>query len=154
MIGLCCEYLFVWCIWLHVIIMSRTVCYYHTRMLLLWPYVVIISYYYHEMILTTQLNHLSSLAKWLNIRVWTKWLWIRIPLLSLKRVIDLAKNQAKLEPYSRRNNIKFSNIPNDIPDNQLENKVMQICWEPGVEVDHNDIEGCHCLPVSRYSRSV
>ena len=44
-----------------------------------------------------------------------------------KRVIDLEKKQAKSEQYSRRNNVEFSNIPNDIPDNQLEDKVIQIC---------------------------
>ena len=70
-----------------------------------------------------------------------------------KRVIDLKKNQTRLERYSRKNNVEFSNMPNDITDNQLESKVIQICSESGVEVDHNNIEGCHHLPVSRYSRS-
>ena len=69
-----------------------------------------------------------------------------------KRVADLEKTQAKSEKYSRRNNVEFSNIPNDIPDNQLESKIVRICRESGVEVDHNDIEGCHRLPISRYSR--
>ena len=41
-----------------------------------------------------------------------------------KRVIDLEKNQAKSEQYSRRNSVEVSNIPNDIPDNQLEDKVI------------------------------
>ena len=36
--------------------------------------------------------------------------------------------------------MEFSNIPNDIADNQLEDKVKQICRELGVEVDQNDIE--------------
>ena len=36
-----------------------------------------------------------------------------------KRVTDLEKKQAKSEQYSRRSNVEFSNIPNDIPDNQL-----------------------------------
>ena len=49
--------------------------------------------------------------------------------------------------------MEFSNIPNDILDNQLEDKSIEICLESGVEVDHNDIEGCHRLPASRYSRS-
>ena len=48
--------------------------------------------------------------------------------------------------------MEFSNNPNDIPDNQLESKIIQICRESGVEVDHNHIVGCHRLPVSRYSR--
>ena len=69
-----------------------------------------------------------------------------------KRVIDLEKKQAKSEQYSRRKNVESSNIPNDIPDNQLESKIIQIWRESDVEVDHNDIEGCHRLPVSRYSR--
>ena len=29
-------------------------------------------------------EHLVSLAKWLSVRLWTKWLWVRILLLSLK----------------------------------------------------------------------
>ena len=70
-----------------------------------------------------------------------------------KRETDLEKNQAKSEQYSRRNNVEFSNIPNDIPNNQLESMVIQICRELSVEVDHNDIECCHRLPVSRYSQS-
>ena len=48
--------------------------------------------------------------------------------------------------------MEVSNIPNDIPDNQLESKTIQICRDSGVEVDHNDIEGCQRLPVSRYIR--
>ena len=37
----------------------------------------------YRQILTTQLNHLSSWPKWLSIRLRTKWLWVRIPLVSL-----------------------------------------------------------------------
>ena len=70
-----------------------------------------------------------------------------------KSVIGLEKNQAKSEKYSRRNNVEFSNNPNDIPDNQLEDKVTEICRESGVEVDQNNIESCHRLPASRYIRS-
>ena len=32
----------------------------------------------------TQVNDLASLAKWLSVCLLTKWLWVRIPLLSLK----------------------------------------------------------------------
>ena len=35
-------------------------------------------------LLTTQLNYLASLAKWLSVRLRTKWLWVRIQLQSLK----------------------------------------------------------------------
>ena len=64
-----------------------------------------------------------------------------------KRVIDLEESQAESEQYSRRNNMEFSNILNDIPDNQLQSKVIQIYCESSVEVHHNDIDGCHRLPV-------
>ena len=71
-----------------------------------------------------------------------------------KQVTDLEKNEAKLEEYSRSNNVEFSNVEfhNGIPDNQLESKGIEIFHELVVAIDHNDIEGCHCLPVSRYNR--
>ena len=37
---------------------------------------------------TAQLNHLASLAKWFSARLQIKWLWVRIPLLSLKLQIS------------------------------------------------------------------
>ena len=37
-------------------------------------------------------NHLVSLAKWLGVRLQTKWLWIRIPLLSLDPFLLLTLN--------------------------------------------------------------
>ena len=38
----------------------------------------------HRQALTTKLNHLTSLANWLSVRLWTKWLWVRVQLQSLK----------------------------------------------------------------------
>ena len=35
-----------------------------------------------------QLNHLASLAKWLSVHLWTKWLWVRVQLQSLKLQIS------------------------------------------------------------------
>ena len=35
-------------------------------------------------VLTTQLNYLVSLAKWLSVSLRTKWLWVQVPLQSLK----------------------------------------------------------------------
>ena len=37
----------------------------------------------YRQVLTTQLHHLASLPKWLNVRLWTKWLWVRVPLQSV-----------------------------------------------------------------------
>ena len=69
-----------------------------------------------------------------------------------ERIICLEKNQAKSEQYSRRNNIELSGIPNDIPENNLEKVVIDICHDSSLEIEPKDIEGCHRLPVSRYSR--
>ena len=69
-----------------------------------------------------------------------------------ERIINLEKNQAKGEQYSRRNNVELSGIPNSICDEDLENTVINICKESGIDVDARDIEGCHRLPLSRNSR--
>ena len=37
----------------------------------------------YRYVLTTQLNHLASLAKWLSAHLQPKWLWVRIQLQSL-----------------------------------------------------------------------
>ena len=60
-----------------------------------------------------------------------------------KRVIDLEKSQAKAEQYIRRNNVEISGIPHEILDNNLEDKVINICKDAGIEIGHMDIEGCH-----------
>ena len=69
-----------------------------------------------------------------------------------ERIINLEKNQAKGEQYSRRNNVELSGIPNSICDEDLENTVINICKESGINVDARDIEGYHRLPLSRNSR--
>ena len=69
-----------------------------------------------------------------------------------ERIISLEKNQAKSEQYSQRNNIELSGIPNDIPEDNLEKVLIDICHDSGLEIEPKDIEGCHRLPVYRYSR--
>ena len=66
-----------------------------------------------------------------------------------KRVTELEKSQAKAEQYSRRNNVEISGIPHEILDNNLEDKVIDIYKDAGIEIGHMDIEGCHRLPLSR-----
>ena len=68
-----------------------------------------------------------------------------------ERIISLEKSQDKSEQYSRRNNIELSGIPNDVPEDNLEKVVTDICHDSDVEIEPKDIEGCHHLPVSRYS---
>ena len=71
-----------------------------------------------------------------------------------QRIMNLEQNQAKGEQYSRRNNVELSGIPNSICDEGLENNVINICKESGIDVDARDIEGCHWLLLSRNSRGL
>ena len=42
-------------------------------------------------------NHLVSLAKWLSVRLWTKWLWVQVQLQSLKlQILHLFKARSSL----------------------------------------------------------
>ena len=52
-----------------------------------------------------------------------------------ERIINLEKKQAKWKQYSRRNNVELSDIPNSIYDEDLENTVINIYKESGIDVD-------------------
>ena len=54
-----------------------------------------------------------------------------------------------MEQYSRRNNVEISGILLKILDNNLEDKVIDICKNAGIEIGHMNIEGCHRLPLRR-----
>ena len=69
-----------------------------------------------------------------------------------EKIINLEKNQAKGEHYSRRNNVELTGILNSICHEDLQNTVNNICKESGIDVDARDIEDCHSLPFSRNSR--
>ena len=64
-------------------------------------------------------------------------------------ILELEKSQAKAEKYSKRNNAQISGIPHEVLDNNLEDKVINIYKDAGIEIGHMDIEGCHQLPLSR-----
>ena len=65
-----------------------------------------------------------------------------------EKVAKLEKAQAMSEQYSRRNNIELAGIPNSIKDNVLEETVINICKEHGIDISPMDIEACHKLPLS------
>ena len=69
-----------------------------------------------------------------------------------EQIISLEKSQAKSKQYSQHNNIELSGIPNDIPEDNLEKVVMDICHNSDLEIEPKDIEGSHRLQASRYSR--
>ena len=43
------------------------------------------------------------------------------------QIVDFEKLQAKAEQYNRRSNVEISGISNEIPDEDLENNVIEIC---------------------------
>ena len=56
----------------------------------------------------------------------------------------------KPKQYNRRNNAEISGISNKIPDNDLENHVVEICRNSNI-INPADIEGCHHLPLGHNS---
>ena len=70
-----------------------------------------------------------------------------------KRITALEKLQAKAEQYNRRNNVEISGISNDVFNNDLEEKVIEICKDSDIVIMSSDIEGGHRLPLGRNSTS-
>ena len=70
-----------------------------------------------------------------------------------KRITTLEKFQAKTEQYSRMYNVEISGISNDVLDNDLEEKLIEICKDSDIVITSSDIEGCHRLPLGRNSTS-
>ena len=57
------------------------------------------------------------------------------------KVLTLESEHNSLEQYGRRNNIEITGIPNNVPDQNLEEKVVDILNEISVEVLPKDIKG-------------
>ena len=70
-----------------------------------------------------------------------------------KRITTLEKLQEKAEQYNKRNSVEISGISNDVLDNDLEEKVIEICKDSDIVITSSDIEGCHRLPLGRNSTS-
>ena len=73
--------------------------------------------------------------------------------LLVTRVTELEKQQAKMEQYSRRNNVEISGISNEVSDKNLEKKVIDIWKESGIDLNPYDIEACQRLPSGRVNTS-
>ena len=50
----------------------------------------------YRLVLTKQFNHLASRAKWLSVRLWTRWLWVRVQLQSIKQKGYIINNRANI----------------------------------------------------------
>lgn len=60
-----------------------------------------------------------------------------------KKVISLESDHNSLEQYGRRNNIEVSGIPDNVRQNDLEDKVIEVVSAINVEISKEDIEACH-----------
>ena len=49
----------------------------------------------YRQVLTTQLYHLESFDKWLSVRLWTTWLYVRVQLVALTKTSDFAPASRK-----------------------------------------------------------
>ena len=67
--------------------------------------------------------------------------------------IDIEKQSQALEQYTRRNNLEISGIPNNISDEALETKCIEILEAVDISVDNSEIEACHRLPTNRRNKN-
>ena len=67
------------------------------------------------------------------------------------KVMPLEINGNHLEQYGKRNNLEITGIPDDVSDENLEEKVIQVLSEIQVSVSSSDIEACHRIGKSKNS---
>ena len=66
-----------------------------------------------------------------------------------KKVKSLVTQISLDEQYNRRNCIEFSDIPDTINDDKLEDTIIEACKDVNINVSETGIEACHRLPVRR-----
>ena len=67
------------------------------------------------------------------------------------RVLSLEIGGNHLEQYGRRNNLEIAGISDDVSDENLEAKVIEVLNEIQVDVSRSDIEPCHRIGKSKNS---
>ena len=72
------------------------------------------------------------------------------------RVAMLESNHNDLALYGRRNNVVFSGIPENVPDNNLESMVTSVLPDIDVQVEPRDIQACHQIakPISKTEKKI
>ena len=61
----------------------------------------------------------------------------------LENRADRLETNNDLAQYGRHNNVIFSGIPENVPDNNLESIVILVLSDIDVQVEPKDIEACH-----------
>ena len=67
------------------------------------------------------------------------------------KILTIDSEHNSLEQYGRRNNIKITRIPGSVPDQNLEEKVVDILNKITVNVSPKDIEAFHCVGIWKNS---
>ena len=67
------------------------------------------------------------------------------------KVMSLEINGNHLEQYGKRNNLEITGIPDDVSDENLEEKVIHVLSEIQVNVSSSDIKACHRIGKSKNS---
>ena len=62
-----------------------------------------------------------------------------------KKLQKVEEDGVNLQQYLRRNNIELHGIPDDVDDDELEDKMREIGEIIGVNIKHRDLEACHRL---------
>ena len=60
-----------------------------------------------------------------------------------KKVFSLEENGNLLEQYGRRNNLEIMGVSDNLEDEKLEEKVIEILQKIELNVSTKDIEACH-----------
>ena len=74
---------------------------------------------------------------------------LRMKVNNLENKVEINENH--LEQYGRRNNLEITEIPDDVSDENLKEKVIQVLSEIQVNVSSSDIEACHRTGKSKNS---
>ena len=85
-----------------------------------------------------------------NLQIENQRLRTRVNVLENK-VLSLEISSNHLEQYGRRNNLEISGIADDVSDENLECKVIEVLKEIQVDVATSDIEACHRIGKSKNS---
>ena len=67
------------------------------------------------------------------------------------KIMSLGINGNNLEQYGRRNNLEITELPDDVSDENLEEKVTQVLGEIQPNFLSSDIEACHRIGKSKNS---
>ena len=66
-------------------------------------------------------------------------------------VLSLEINGNHFKQYGKRNNLKITEIQNDVSEKNLEEKVIHVMSEIQVNLSGSDVEACHRIGKSRKS---